>query len=131
VLHLVMLMHRAPAARRASYSGKGVQTRHYLPIKATTCILAHPSKVAVRQSLQGYGRGRRPLWHLILSIQFFYLSIFYLSRLKKTPISWYTSYAVGELAFPSRGGDGLTHDDVNTLLAFLQLLVSIAALLKD
>ena len=121
-----MLMHRAPAARRASYSGKGVQTRHYLPIKATTYILAHPSKVAVRQSLQGYGRGLRPLWHLILSIQFFYLS-----RLKKTPISWYTSYAVGELAFPSRGGDGLTHDDVNTLLAFLQLLVSIAALLKD
>ena len=103
-----------------------MQTRHYLPIEATTYNLAHPSRLAVKQAPQGSDGGLRPLRHLILSIHFFYLS-----RLKKTPISWYTSYAVGELAFPSRGGDGLTHDDVNTLLAFLQLLVSIAALLKD
>lgn len=88
---------------------------------------SRPFQQAGCQAVSPRGNGGlRPLWHLILSIQFFYLS-----RLKKTPISWYTSYAVGELAFPSRGGDGLTHDDVNTLLAFLQLLVSIAALLKD
>lgn len=53
-------------------------------------------------------------------------------KIEKTPTLWYTLYAVDELAFPpSRGGDSLTHDDVAILLAFLQLVVSIAALLKD
>lgn len=104
-----------------------MQTSHYLPIEATAYSLAHSSSVAILQSPRGDDGAFGHLRHLILSMKFFYLL-----RLKKTPISWYTSYAVGELAFPpQRGGDSLTHDDVNTLLAFLQLVVSIAALLKD
>ena len=103
-----------------------MQTSHYLPIEATAYNRAYSSRGAILQSPRGNDGAYGHLGHLILSMKFFYLL-----RLKKTPISWYTSYAVGELAFPSRGGDGLTHDDVNTLLAFLQLLVSIAALLKD
>ena len=93
-----MLMRRAPAARRSSYSGRGVQASGYLPIEATADSPVHPSSVAIMHSPRGNDGAFGHLGHLILSMKFFYLL-----RLKKTPISWYTSYAVGELAFPLKG----------------------------